>query len=118
MTKIKVSSSHYANKQTLAESCSEVYAAHILGGQWCIVICCHLLGGEKRFSELKSLLPSISERMLSLQLRKMEEQQLLTRSVFAAVPPCVTYKLTEIGYALAPIIQELEIWGTKHKALS
>ncbi|PMD95609.1 transcriptional regulator [Siphonobacter sp. BAB-5405] len=117
MTKVKAASTNFANKTALAEECPEVYAANIIGGQWALVICSWLINGKLRFSELKKRLPNISERMLTLQLRKLEEDQMVTRTVYAEVPPRVEYELTPIGYELKPIIQQLEKWGEKHKQL-
>lgn len=117
MTEIKKTSTNYANKQALADECSEVYAANILGGQWALVICSWLINGKLRFGELKKRLPNISERMLTLQLRKLEEDRIVKRTVYAEVPPKVEYELTEIGYELNPVIKQLEMWGSKHKNL-
>lgn len=117
MTKIKETSTNFANKQALADECPEVYAAHIIGGQWALVICSWLINGKLRFGELKKLLPNITERMLTLQLRKLEENKIIKRTVFAEIPPRVEYELTPIGYELKTIIKQLENWGEKHKAL-
>jgi len=89
MTKIKETSTNFANKQALADECPEVYAAHIIGGQWALVICSWLINGKLRFGELKKLLPNITERMLTLQLRKLEENKIIKRTVFAEIPPRV-----------------------------
>ena len=115
MSKIKETSTNFANKQALANECSEVYASILLGGQWSIAICSWLINGKLRFCELKKFLPNITERMLTLQLRKLEDHKIISRSVYAGVPPRVEYELTSIGYELAPIIQMLESWGEKHK---
>ena len=117
MSKIKETSTNFANKQALADECPEVYAANIIGGQWAIVICSWLINGKLRFGELKKRLPNITERMLTLQLLKLEENKIITRTVYAEVPPRVEYELTPIGYELKPIIKLLESWGEKHKAL-
>ncbi|WP_443943620.1 winged helix-turn-helix transcriptional regulator [Pedobacter sp. AW1-32] len=117
MTKIKETSTNFANKQALAEECPEVYAAYIIGGQWALVICSWLMNGKLRFSELRKHLPNITERMLSLQLRKLEQDKILTRSVYPEVPPRVEYELTHVGYALRPVIEQLEIWGEQHRKL-
>lgn len=115
MSRIKETSTNFANRQALADNCSEVYASNILGGQWSIVICSCLVTGKLRYSELKKLLPNITERMLSLQLRKLEDHKIISRSVYPEVPPRVEYELTDIGYELVPIIKQLEQWGEKHK---
>jgi DNA-binding HxlR family transcriptional regulator len=115
MTKIKRTSTNYANRQALANECPEVYASNIIGGQWALAICCYLVNGKQRFGELRKCLPNITERMLTLQLRKLEENNLVKRTVYAEVPPRVEYELTPIGYELKPIIKELGKWGRKHK---
>lgn len=117
MSKIKVTSTNHENKQDLAERCVEVYAAQTIGGQWALVISCWLMQGKLRFGELKKLLPNITERMLTLQLRKLEADGIVTRTVFAEVPPRVEYELTPIGYELKPVLEQLEKWGDKHKKL-
>ncbi|NTE03172.1 helix-turn-helix transcriptional regulator [Agrobacterium tumefaciens] len=117
MSKIKETSTNFANKKALAAECSEAYTTNIIGGQWALVICSWLMNGKLRFGELKKLLPNITERMLTLQLRKLEENKILTRKVYAEVPPKVEYELTPIGYELNSIIQQLEQWGKKHQEL-
>ncbi|MFD2286331.1 transcriptional regulator [Pedobacter petrophilus] len=117
MSNIKETSTNFANKQALAAECGEAYATNIIGGQWALVICSWLMEGKLRFGELKKRLPNITERMLTLQLRKLEENKLLTRTVYPEVPLKVEYELTPIGYELNPIIQQLEKWAQKHKQL-
>jgi len=117
MSKIKETSTSFANKIALADECPEVYTANIIGGQWALVICSWLLSGKLRFGELRRLLPNITERMLTLQLRKLEASHIVKRTVYAEVPPRVEYELTPIGYELKPVIKELENWGEKHKSL-
>ncbi|MBP2616555.1 winged helix-turn-helix transcriptional regulator [Chryseobacterium jejuense] len=117
MTKIKETSTNFANKKALADECPEVYASNIIGGQWTIAICCYLINGKMRFGELKKRLQNITERMLTLQLRRLEEDKIITRTVYAEVPPRVEYELTEIGYKLKPIILEFEKWGIEHQSL-
>lgn len=70
-----------------------------------------------RFGELKKAIPNITERMLTVQLRKLEDHHIITRTVYAEIPPKVVYELTEIGYELKPIILQLEKWGERHKKL-
>jgi DNA-binding HxlR family transcriptional regulator len=117
MSKIKETSTNFSNKQALADECSEAYAANIIGGQWALVICSWLGNGKLRFGELKKKLPNITERMLTLQLRKLEENKIVKRTVYAEVPSRVEYELTPIGCELMPIIKQLEEWGQKHKNL-
>lgn len=117
MSEIKETSTNFANKLALADECLEAYASNIIGGQWTLVICSWLLNGKLRFGALKKNLPNITERMLTLQLRKLEENKIIIRTVYAEVPPRVEYELTPIGYALKPVIKALESWGDEHKKL-
>jgi DNA-binding HxlR family transcriptional regulator len=117
MTKIKETSVNFENKKVLADECLEVYASRIISGQWTLAICCYLINGKLRFGELKKCLPNITERMLTLQLRKLEKYEIVNRTVFAEVPPRVEYELSPIGYQLNSIIKELENWGKEHKKL-
>ncbi|MEA5128680.1 MAG: winged helix-turn-helix transcriptional regulator [Proteiniphilum sp.] len=70
--------------------------------------------GKLRFGKLKKYLPNITKRMLTLQLRKMEQNKLVKRTVYAQVPPKVEYELTEIGMEISPILSMLEEWGEKN----
>lgn len=115
MSKIKETSTNFSNKQALENECPEVYASNIIGGQWSLAICCYLINGKLRFSELKKCLPNITERMLTLQLRKLEDSNIVKRTVYAEVPPRVEYELTAIGYELRSIIEDLGKWGKKHR---
>lgn len=117
MSEIKETSTNFANKIALADECPEAYASNIIGGQWTLVICSWLLSGKMRFGELRKKLPNITERMLTLQLRKLEEHKIISRTIYAEVPPRVEYELTSIGYALKPVIKALESWGEEHRAL-
>ena len=117
MTEIKQSSTNFSNKLALSDECPEAYASNVIGGQWTLVICSWLLSGKLRFGELRKRIPGITERMLTLQLRKLEENKIISRTVHAEVPPRVEYELTEIGYALKPVITALDAWGTSHKKL-
>ena len=117
MTKIKETSTNYENKKNLAEECDEVYAAHIIGGQWTLAICCYLMNGKLRYRALKKHLPNITERMLTLQLRKLEENGIVKRTVFAEIPPRVEYELTDIGMQLNTVLEQLGKWGEKHRSI-
>lgn len=117
MSVIKKASTNYENKKVLSAACPEVYAVNIMGGQWSLVICSWLLNGKMRFGELRKAIPNITERMLTLQLRKLEENKIIIRTVYAEVPPKVEYELSPIGYELKAVVRELEQWGEKHKSL-
>lgn len=83
----------------------------ILGGKWKILILFALAEGVKRFNELRRLIPGVTQRMLTARLRELEEQHIITRTVFAQVPPKVEYELSDIGKTLTPILCALKKWG-------
>ncbi|MDR7026898.1 winged helix-turn-helix transcriptional regulator [Rhizobium rosettiformans] len=86
-----------------------------LDGKWKGVILYHLLvDGTLRFSELRRRLQAVTQRMLTKQLRELEEQGLVVRTVYPVVPPCVDYALTPLGQSLRPVIMVLEQWGSRH----
>ena len=88
----------------------------VIGGKWKSLLVYHLLQGPLRFSELKRLVPDITEKMLTQQLRELESDGLLTRTVFAEVPPRVEYSLTPLGRSLKPILDSMWAWGEGYKA--
>ncbi len=87
----------------------------LIGDKWKVLILRDLLPGTKRFGELKRSIGSVSQKVLTAQLRDMEEKGLVTRTVYAEVPPRVEYTLTETGYSLRPILDAMERWGTDYK---
>ena len=96
--------------------CLLTTAMNIIGGKWKVVILGHLFTGEKRFGELKKLIcGNITQKMLTQQLRELEEDDLIHREIYKEVPPKVEYSLTEFGKSLSPILQNLCIWGQKLK---
>ncbi len=90
----------------------------LISDRWKVLIVRDLLTGTKRFGELKKSVGSISQKVLTSNLRDMEQSGLLTRKVYAEVPPRVEYTLTETGYSLAPILDAMEKWGTAYKAMN
>lgn len=87
----------------------------LISDRWKVLIIRDLLEGTKRFGELKKSLGTISQKVLTSNLRSMEESGLLTRKVYAEVPPRVEYTLTETGYSLKPIFDAMVDWGTEYK---
>lgn len=86
----------------------------MLEGRWKLLILFHLFGGRTlRFSELERAIPAVSQKMLSQQLRQLEQDGIVTRIVHAQVPPKVEYHLTEWGQALCPALDELLAWAEK-----
>ncbi|MBN2981514.1 MULTISPECIES: winged helix-turn-helix transcriptional regulator [Cohnella] len=86
----------------------------VLGGKWKCVILCHLTYGKKRTSDLKRLIPNIAQKMLTQQLRELEQDGIIKRFVYDQVPPKVEYELTEYGWSLKPILDALCAWGDCH----
>ena len=88
----------------------------LIGDKWKVLILRDLLTGTKRFGELKRSVGNVSQKVLTAQLRAMEESGLLTRKVYAEVPPKVEYSLTELGQSLKPILDVMKNWGEEYKA--
>ncbi|WBW94982.1 winged helix-turn-helix transcriptional regulator [Oceanirhabdus sp. W0125-5] len=87
----------------------------LIGEKWKVLILRDLINGTKRFGELKASIGSISQKVLTQQLRSMEEHGLVTRKVYAEVPPKVEYSLTKLGTSLKPILDSMWNWGEKYK---
>lgn len=87
----------------------------LISDKWKVLIIRDLRSGTKRFGELKKSLSGISQKMLTSNLRDMEENGLLTRKNYPEVPPRVEYTLTELGCSMFPILDEMEKWGRKFK---
>ncbi len=90
----------------------------LIGDKWKVLILRDLMPGTKRFGELKKSIGSVSQKVLTSQLRDMEEKGLVSRKVYAEVPPRVEYSLTELGKSLTPILDAMREWGENYKAQS
>lgn len=88
----------------------------LISDKWKVLIIRDLLPGTKRFGELKKSIGSVSQKVLTSQLRQMEESGLLIRTVFPEVPPRVEYTLTELGRSLKPVLDAMWSWGEEYKA--
>lgn len=88
----------------------------LIGDKWKVLILRDLLTGTKRFGELKKSIGNVSQKVLTAQLRAMEESGLLIRTVYAEVPPRVEYTLTDLGESLKPILDAMWNWGEEYKA--
>lgn len=88
----------------------------LIGDKWKVLILRDLMDGTRRFGELKKSIGTVSQKVLTAQLRDMEEKGLLTRKVYAEVPPRVEYTLTETGYSLKPILDSMWAWGADYQA--
>lgn len=92
-------------------SCPVEATMDVISGKWKTLIIHHLLEDTKRFSELKRLIPKVTQRMLTSQLRELEQHGIVHRKVYAEVPPKVEYSLTEFGKTLEPILWAMHDWG-------
>ena len=88
----------------------------LIGDKWKVLILRDLLRGTKRFGELRKSIGTVSQKVLTTQLRQMEHCGLVIRTVYAEVPPRVEYTLTELGYSLKPVLDAMVTWGTEYKA--
>ncbi len=87
----------------------------LIGDKWKVLILRDLMPGTKRFGELKKSIGSVSQKVLTAQLRDMEQNGLVHRKVYAEVPPRVEYSLTELGKSLKPILDSMWAWGEDYK---
>ena len=98
-----------------AEGCPVESTLQIISGKWKSVIIYHLIKQKNcRFNELQKLMPNCSRRMLSLQLKELENDQIISKTVNPSVPPKTSYRLTNIGNSLTPLILEMEKWGVMY----
>lgn len=88
----------------------------LISNKWKVLIIRDLLSGTKRFGELRRSIGGVSQKVLTAQLRQMEDSGLLTRKVYPEVPPRVEYTLTQLGYSLRPILDAMSSWGEAYKA--
>ena len=92
-------------------NCQVEATMDVIGGKWKVIIIHHLLDGTKRFSELRRLIPQVTQRMLTSQLRELESDGAVHREVYAQVPPKVEYSLTKLGETLEPVLLVMHDWG-------
>ena len=88
----------------------------LIGDKWKVLILRDLMPGTKRFGELQRSVGNVSQKVLTAQLRAMEENELVHREVYAEVPPRVEYSLTELGKSLKPILDSMWAWGEEYKS--
>ncbi|MFM8914627.1 MAG: winged helix-turn-helix transcriptional regulator [Flammeovirgaceae bacterium] len=91
--------------------CALDVTMNFIGGKWKTVVLWYLRKDKKRFGELRKLIPDITEKMLSLQLKALEEDGIVKRTIYPEVPPRVEYDLTKFGKTLIPVLEEMAKWG-------
>src|SRR5580692_10968740 len=94
--------------------CPVQATSNVMAGKWKVLIVWHLGFGSRRFAEIRDLLPGVSEKVLTAQLRELEQDGVLLRLVTECVPPRVDYKLSDAGLELIPVMEAMCGWGTKH----
>jgi len=97
--------------ETQKDLCPTETALDLIGGKWKGMILYYLCSDTRRFNELMRLIPDITQRMLTKQLRDLEAHGIVHREVYPQVPPKVEYSLTSMGKTLEPVVLELEKWG-------
>lgn len=97
------------------EKCPVTTTLDILGGKWKAAVLWHLVRKTRRFNELKHLIPDITQKMLTQQLRELEADGLLHRQVYPEAPPHVEYSLTSYGKTLIPVLNSMAEWGLAHE---
>lgn len=95
--------------------CPVALTVGLIGSKWKLLVLRDLTLGTRRFGQLRKSISAVSQKMLTQTLREMEQDGLLTRKVYAQVPPKVEYSLSEQGAALAPVIAAMAAWGEKYK---
>jgi DNA-binding HxlR family transcriptional regulator len=102
-------------KEELPE-CPVATTVQLIGNKWKLLIIRNLLTGSQRFGEFLKTIPGISKKVLTDNLRALEEDGIIYREVFAEVPPKVVYTLTEVGESLRPVLDAMREWGTEYKS--
>jgi len=110
----KKESTNFSNEMELAAICPMHNVMRILGGRWKIALLFFVHQKHNRFSLLQKKMPFITTKMLSQQLKELEQDKLINRKVYAEVPPRVEYSLTKKGRSLLPVLEDLYNWGEKH----
>jgi len=94
--------------------CPVTATLSLIGGKWKTIILYSLSNGTKRFGEIAVRIPDISRKVLTEQLKELENDGLILREQYKEIPPRVDYSLTELGKSLSSVIRELEIWGSEN----
>ncbi|MBC9934306.1 winged helix-turn-helix transcriptional regulator [Chitinophaga qingshengii] len=111
----KENSTNAINERILNGLCQTSHALSVIGGRWKPTILWRLLDGKMRYHELKKSISGVSERVLVLQLRELENDQLIKRIIYPEVPPRVEYELTPLGRSLESLLEHISSWGKMHK---
>src|SRR6266436_2041135 len=117
MTKVKEQSTINHNKGVSEMTCPITYVMNKIGGHWKPIILYYLMGGPKRYSELKRAIPAITEKMLAQHLKQLREDNLINRKVEQVMPPITIYSLTPSAELLGPVLMAMADWAIKDCAM-
>ena len=118
---------HSTKKETMEDgmssdcnkiNCPVVATLDMIGGKYKALILWHLVDGVQRFGELRRLIPQATQKMLTQQLRELEDDNLVIRTVYAVVPPKVEYQLSDLGISIKPILDAMCKWGTDYMKIN
>jgi len=115
MVSVKISSTNQLNKARALNVCPVTFTLQKIGGRWKPIIIYNLTGGPRRYSELRRLIPAITEKMLIQQLKQLESDGLVNRQSRDVVPPYVEYSLTQSGSELRPVLEAMVNWASKNQ---
>ena len=102
------------NSECNRTNCPVVATLDMIGGKYKALVLWHLVGGKRRFGELRRLIPQATQKMLTQQLRELEKDNLIIRKVYPVVPPKVEYRLSELGKSISPVLDAMREWGTDY----
>ena len=103
------------NEQIDETNCPVKVTMDIIGGKWKPIILYYLKEEPQRFGELQRLIPHVTKKMLTQQLRELEQDEIVVRQVYDQVPPKVEYSLSEYGKSLKSVLEQMAIWGNEHR---
>ncbi|QKQ75085.1 helix-turn-helix domain-containing protein [Nostoc sp. TCL240-02] len=101
-------------ENNLRLTCEVETTLKVIGGRWKVLIIRELMTGVKRFGELQRALPGVTQKMLTQQLREMEQDGIINREIYPQIPPKVEYSLTHLGETLQPILYAMHEWAVQH----
>jgi len=110
----KTTSTNFSNEEALAAICPMHNVMRVLGGRWKIALLYFIHQGHHRFGLLQKKMPFITTKMLSAQLKELEQDELVIRKIYAEMPPRVEYSLTEKAQTLLPVLEDLYNWGEQY----
>ncbi len=111
----KETSRNLENETLINAACGMAYTVTLIGGRWKLSVLGRLVRGTLRYNEIRKSLPQVSERVLILQLRELENDGLIIRRVYPEVPPKTEYSLTPLGESLRPVLKMLSEWGAANR---